>query len=411
MSDSIYIGRQPIFTAKGEIYAYELLFRTKSSSQIIIEDDLISTIRVLINALNTIGTENLLGGKLGFINVDKRLVMSDMIEMVPPDEFVLEILEHCEIDKEFLDRILALKQKGYRFALDDFDLSKTMFARFEYLFEHLDIIKIDIPFIESKDDLLRLEEFPNQMMLAEKVESKKDFKTYTMLGFDLFQGYFFERPSTIESQNIDPSKSTVLQISSMLSNDEEIGKIIEIFQRDSKLTINLLRYINSAKFSFKHEISSISQAISIVGYQGLHSWLKMYLYTELSDDPLTKALYEHVEFRSFIMEEFLRELHKPHFIKKVSITAALSLIDAIFNAPLKEVLGPLGLNQKVTDAIFHHKGYLGAALLMAQSLETSNLRTIDKICKKVGISKAKPLQWQEQSYAHLAKVLQQKRED
>lgn len=404
MQDSIYIGRQPIFNAKGEIYAYELLFRTKSTKAIMVHDDLVATVRVLINALNNIGTQTLLNGKFGFINVDKKLLMSEIIELVPKKDFVLEILEHCTIDDEMLKRIKDLKEKGYTFALDDYDGSEQMHKKFEVIFDLVSIIKLDVPY--TKDDSIDLlkNEYKHTL-LAEKVETKVDFKKYKDMGFELFQGYFFERPSTIISANIDPSKAAVMQISSMLSNDEEIYKILSIFERDSKLTINLLRYINSAKFSFRNEISSIQQAISIIGYKGLNNWLKMYLYTELTDDPLTKALYEHVEFRNYIMFAFLKAVNKETFSKKIAITAALSLVDALLDATLEEIVVPLNINEKILDALLHHKGYLGAALLLAKSLENSDMKKVNLICKKVGISLALPLKWQEESYPYIAKQL------
>ncbi len=405
MENSIYIGRQPIFNKRGEIYGYELLFRTKSTPHANVTDDLVATVRVLINALNTIGTASLLNGKYGFLNIDRKLLFSDIIELIPAEEFMLEILEDCQIDEAFLARIKDLQAKGYRFALDDFDGSENMRAQFKDVFDLISVLKVDLPYI-SQSDLENIERQGDQKLLAEKVESKEDFKKYKKLGFDLFQGYFFERPSTISSANIDPSKTTVMHISAMLSNDEEITRIIEAFQRDSKLTINLLRYINSAKFSFKNEISSITQAISIVGYNGLHSWLRMYLYTQLSDDPLTKALYEHVEFRNYIMHRFLQSVNKQAFTKKVSIVAALSLVDAILDAPLEEIIKPLNINQKVVDALLAHKGYLGAGLLIAKSLESSDIKKIKAVCKKVGISSSLPLQWQQESFAYIAKELQ-----
>ena len=404
MQNSIYIGRQPIFDTRGEIFAYELLFRTKSTKAIEIDDDLIATVRVLINALNNIGTTSLLNGKKGFININNALLHSEIIELIPPKDFVLEILERCVIDEKMLERMRELKAKGYTFALDDFDGSEKMFSDFKPLFDIVSIIKIDVPFADDKA-IEKLKKVYKQTLLAEKVESKEAYKKYIDFGFDLFQGYFFEKPSTISSANIDPSKTTVLHISAMLANDEAIERIIEAFQRDSKLTINLLRYINSAKFSFRNEIGSITQAISMVGYKGLHSWLRMYMYTELSDDPLTKALYEHVEFRNFIMRAFLKHLGKGAFAKKVSITAALSLVDAILNANLEDIISPLHIDQKVVDALLQHRGYLGYGLLLAKSLENSDLKKVALICKKVGISTTQPLRWQEQSYAYIAKQL------
>ena len=69
MSKEFFIGRQPILTDQsGRIYAYELLFRQAGTDiKALITDNSIATARVLINAIQNIGLETLLGGKKGLL--------------------------------------------------------------------------------------------------------------------------------------------------------------------------------------------------------------------------------------------------------------------------------------------------------------------------------------------------------
>jgi len=52
--------------------------------------------------------------------------MSELI--IPPERCVLEVLEHVDLDADLLQRIAALRRRGYRIALDDFTLDGKLAA-------------------------------------------------------------------------------------------------------------------------------------------------------------------------------------------------------------------------------------------------------------------------------------------
>ena len=80
MQDQAFIGRQPILDAEQQIVAYELLFRhSANATTAVIEDDVRSCTRVLLNTLNDMGAQWLLGDKLAFINVNAEVLLGDFI--------------------------------------------------------------------------------------------------------------------------------------------------------------------------------------------------------------------------------------------------------------------------------------------------------------------------------------------
>ena len=177
--NDVCIARQPILNSKNEIQAYELLFRDNSQSDSAdFQDHLLATNRVLINTLNNIGTQKILGDKLGFINVDSGFLLKQNFETLDPNVFVLEILENTIITPPIKASIEKAKSDGFTIALDDFIFSNEHIEAFKEIIPLADIIKIDLAINEVstlQEKIRGLKNF-NGIYLAEKVETKADYQ-------------------------------------------------------------------------------------------------------------------------------------------------------------------------------------------------------------------------------------------
>ena len=60
----IFVGRQPILTQDGDIYAYELLYRNSLDNYFPDIDSNKATIGLLVNTFLTIGIDQMAGGDL-----------------------------------------------------------------------------------------------------------------------------------------------------------------------------------------------------------------------------------------------------------------------------------------------------------------------------------------------------------
>ena len=97
------IGRQPILNSKEEVVAYELLFRsTVSSSTTSVFDASQATASVIMNTMSGFGIDTILGKHRGFINVEIDLLMSDIIQILPKERVVLELLESLQVTPELV---------------------------------------------------------------------------------------------------------------------------------------------------------------------------------------------------------------------------------------------------------------------------------------------------------------------
>ena len=136
----VYLGRQPILDRDGALNAYELLFRAGAHNYAEVTDDAQATAQVVARAIGGIGVPTVLGQHRGFVNIDRALLFNDIVHLMPPERFVLEILETVKFDAQLVRRLGELRRAGFQVALDDVsELSDELIGALP----HADIVKID----------------------------------------------------------------------------------------------------------------------------------------------------------------------------------------------------------------------------------------------------------------------------
>lgn len=388
------LARQPILNREGEVHAYELLFRDfKELNEAHVSSDVMATSRVLINTINNLGTKNVLGDKRGFININEELVEMGLLESLEPSHFVLEILETSTISDRTLEQLKALKEAGYTLALDDFDFTEAMFTQFQDIFELVDILKVDL--IECDWNVLplmmeRIRPF-ELLVLAEKVETQEEYRKCLELGFDLFQGYYFAKPTIIEGKKLSSSTLSVLKLVDLMQKDCETSEISEEFKRHPEITVSLLRYMNSASNSIGKQIESIHQAITLLGRRKLTRWLMLMIYAEggQQKDTQSDPIYLLASQRAKTMENLLEVkygVRDPKILDKAFLCGVLSLMDTLLGISLDDLLEEFNVDQDIRDALLHGKGPLGHFIEICRRQDSSQMDNIHTLLEQAEIN-------------------------
>lgn len=351
-SKTFFLARQPIICREGRVNAYELLYRSgnhATAGQIPKN----ATEKIVNHTLNVTGLGNLLErGSKAFINVDTDMLLSDSVETIPKEFFVLELLETIDFTQDVIDRIGQLFQMGYTLALDDVVCTKEQIKALMPVLPYISVIKLEpTEDISAIAPFVKLFKKMNVTVLAEKVETKEQFDAYLAIGCDLFQGYFFARPALVSGQAID-THSALLFRALELANAHKLDELHTLIANDAGLTIQLLRYINSAAFSFRQDIRSTKQAISLLGAQPMQKWLTLMSYAADErgmDSPLLKLAQE----RSVIMHRLAHCCLDEHAAEKASFAGMLSLIDALLDRPMEQLLHELNIDHEIRDILLH----------------------------------------------------------
>ncbi|MEN9478414.1 MAG: hypothetical protein RLZZ300_2555, partial [Pseudomonadota bacterium] len=243
-ADQLFLGRQPILDREQRLHAYELLFRSGSRNFAEVTDGVQATATVIANAFSELGIEAALGSHRGFINVDEAFLFSDMLELLPRHAVVLEILETVPPTPAVVERCAALKAAGFTLALDDVIQLEPEFADLLALVE---IVKVDIqPLsrVQLMQLVMKLKPLGKQL-LAEKVDSREQMEQCQKLGFSLFQGYYFAKPTIIAGKKLDHSQLSLMKLMGLLLSDADTAELEAALKPEPGLSINLLRMTNS----------------------------------------------------------------------------------------------------------------------------------------------------------------------
>lgn len=386
-SAEILLGRQPIMNMEKQVKAYELLFRSEDGTPADAADDLLATSTVIVNTMSQFGLEHVLGLHDAFINVSASLLLSETIELLPADRIVLEILEDVPINSQILSRCQTLKNMGFRLALDDF----TYHAQYDPLLPIVDFIKVDLtvtPLSEIPKLLSQVRRLSGATLLAEKVEQEYEFVACKQLGFHLFQGHFFAKPVILQGKKPQPHQLTLMHILGMLIGDAEVDDLETSFKDNPGLVISLLRLVNSVGVSGgRQEISSLRQAIVVLGRKQLLRWVQLLLYAHPGGTK-GNSLMLQVAHRAKLMELIALKLQsgQASIGDQAYMVGMLSLADVVLQTPLDKVLEEIGLASELKEAILAREGLLGKLLVLSELIENEDFEAAGKSIQALGIS-------------------------
>lgn len=379
MVKDFFLARQPILDREQHLVAFELLFRSCATGVAGVTDDLTATASLIAHA-SELGMEQVIGDKLGLVNVDAAVILSDFVQFLPRKKVVLEILETVEATPEVLARIIELQKAGFRFALDDVISDSKDVQAFMPLVE---IIKVDIMGMEPSvlANLAKMLRRSDKKLLAEKVETQEEFERCLKLGFDYFQGFYFAKPVVLTGKKIAPGELSILQLMGLINSDAENTEIEGAIKRDALLGLNLLRLVNTPAVGAKTRIDSIGQALMILGRRQLQRWLQILLYAKPSKGgSFSSPLLQLATTRGKLLE-LIAQKNQPRNrnVADIAFTVGImSLMDVLFSLPMTEVLSQIIVADEVAAALLHREGFYGDLLKLAESMEHIE-ESVDKI--------------------------------
>jgi EAL and modified HD-GYP domain-containing signal transduction protein len=367
---SVLLGRQPIVDRSGALVAYELLFRGGFANTATVVDDGSATERVILNALAQFGVAATLGTHRGFLNVGRASLRSDSLYLLEPGRFTLELLENVVIDAEVEAGCRRLRRAGFQIALDDVISIDRIPARVLAL---VDIVKIDLRSVVAAELalIIRAAHAAGCRVLAEKVETREEFRHILALGADLFQGYFFARPEILRQQQASASQVALLQLSNVLADDPSLADLQREVKRNPMLLAQLMKFANSAFVSARADLT-VSEAIARVGTRQLTRLAQLLLFTgdgreRLEDDPLLQL----VSTRARFMELMAQDLRPGDdaFADAAFQVGIFSLMHVVVQQSSERMLDQVRPAPRIRAAILNLEGELGDLLCIARLME------------------------------------------
>lgn len=388
---NVCVGRQAIYDRNRRVAGWELLFRNTDGVRGDIVDGNQATAQTLLNSIMEIGLERIASsGEPVYLNCTREFL--DKAPLLPPDRCVLEVLEDIPMDASLLRALDRLREEGYQIALDDFVYE----PRLAPLVQRAHIVKVDVLAVGLaglESQVRALAPF-GVRLLAEKIDSERELSACQRMGFELFQGYYLRRPDTLMAKSARANKlSALVLLAECQKESADVDRIARILSSDPGLSFKTLQLANSALFQVRTPISSIPQAIAVIGLDALARWSTLLMLSGFEDCP--PSYLERALERGRMCELLAR--HTGIAGQTAYLAGLLSILDAAMGTPLAELAPRLPVSSDIKSALTERSGDLGKLLSAVIAYESGQAAAADV---PVAMDVVERCFWDACGYAH-----------
>jgi c-di-GMP-related signal transduction protein len=390
------VARQPILTSDEKIFGYELLFRD-GVEDFFRNPDPDAASRSTLDSSMLMGLDMLCDGRRAFINCTREILLKDYVTLLPPSQTVVEVLESVPADDLVIAACQRLKEAGYLVALDDFRPDDPR----ERLTDLADIIKVELNCTTPEQRAAMIKRYGpwRCRMLAEKVETREEFLTTRKAGFVYFQGYFFRRPEVMQAREIPANRVNYVRMLQAVSRPElDVREIENVLKSEASLCYRLLRYMNSAMFTFSSEIHSVRHALSILGEREVRRWVRL-VATLGAGQHRSSELVLSALTRARFCEQLSPKIN--HGDSDLFLMGLLSLMDAILETPMPRILENVPLDRETTAVLLGDASRLSPVYQLMLAQESGEWEKVSKTAHELHLSESEVAEcyWQAVQWA------------
>jgi EAL and modified HD-GYP domain-containing signal transduction protein len=167
------------------------------------------------------------------------------------------------------------------------------------------------------------------------------------------------------------------------------------------LSFNLLRFINSAGFGMRTEVTSFKHAVMLLGLNRLFKWAALMMTTSVAKD-MPPAVATTAVVRGRLMELLALEKLSPDDCDHAFVVGVFSLLDTMLGISMQEALATVSLPPAVTEALLHRTGPLAPFLNVTIACESSDdvsfasaIQALDLTGNQVNWAHLQALAWAE----------------
>lgn len=376
---STYIARQAIFNRQYKTIGYELFFRDSPDNKFPEIDQDIATSKIIIQNHIHGSIEAISLGKPAYINFTEKSLINKYPLMFDPSTIVIELVGHKCITTRLLKIINYYFEKGYQIALTEYNLDE----QWDALFPYIAFLKVNLDNINPKQlpaVVKRLKPF-DVKIVAERVESRFQYLSLVEVGFDQYQGFFYDEPEIIEGKALTPIKAQMLELISETFNSPLVfERIADIVSHDVNLSISLLKMVNNVATGTRVEITSLKQATAYLGEEKLKQFVSILALSKLTTEQ-TDEISKQALITGKLMSSIAESHAKFASINDFSfITGLLSSLEVLLGMPLKDIIKTMPLAEPIENALIDRSGLLGELLeFTVQYITGNNAEIIDQM--------------------------------
>lgn len=390
------IARQHIVDADQSIVGYELFNRTQGPR----DHTPASDASLVLNVVSQSGMHLVNSQADLFLNATHESLTGGQWDLLVPQRTIIEVPPVAGHDAAGIEdarlKLVALRKRGFRLAFNHTVVAPV----YKSWQEIADFVKVNVSAIDpSKMKALvdAIQARTGALAIAEKVESAAQFEMLKETGFHFFQGYWFSRPEVFKSQVVSPSQASAASLFNKLHANAEIEDIELAIKKDATLGYNLLRLINSAGLGLRTRITSIRQAVLLLGNDRLQRWAALLMAAGVDGKPSLAGNMAVV--RAKLMELLAEGHFSAEEKEEAFIIGLFSLLDRMLGCTMAEALTLLKLDTTITDTLLRGTGKYVDLLAMAAACELDDAAIFSEAAQRLDVS------YREVNMAHMEAII------
>lgn len=374
-----YVARQPILDLRSKVHGYELLCWNGQSRAVGADKELVA--RALLGSAVVFGVGELTSGLPAFVQCTADSLTEEWVRGLPPGLTVIELDEDVEPTRGALAAWRALKQLGFRLAIDSFAGK----AEVRPWVEMADFVKMDFAKTSPRERTRLLGRIEGLAIraIAKNVETQEDWKHAREEGFELFQGYYFCRPELVRNPKMPANRLVHLEILEVLQKDPiDLDRLSQLVMCDASLTYGLLRLVNSPVCAMRKEVDSIHTALMLLGEATSRRMTMLAIASDFNGDQPAELLRMAFERGRFceLTAELLGLVPAEQYL-----IGMVSMFPAMLRISMQDLVGMLPLREAASKALLGSGNKEGALLELLVSQDRRDWERYDAILQDNGL--------------------------
>ena len=378
----VLVARQPVIDAEMNLLGFELL---------------VDGAAVVIDALSEIGLETLTGGHAAWLPLGRELLLDVGPVPVRSDRVVLQVPAGDGADPALVDAVEQLAGRGACIALD----AVTHRPGIEPLLDLAWGAKLDLAVHGPEGLRAQVAALAGHdlVLIATSVDTPADLALCRELGFTAFQGAFLAEPEIVPGRAVPTQSLDALGSLADLQSSIEFEDLERAIVRDVGLSHKLLRYANSALFARSQRVSSVREAMMLLGANNVRRWATVLVMGGVPDQP-------HVLLVTALVRARVCELlsDDPARRDRAFTVGLFSVINRLLGLPMREALETLPLSDDVTSALLRGEGPEGRGLRTVLAWELGDFSAAEAVQggpERVGRAYRDAVAWADDTAASL----------
>ncbi len=285
------------------------------------------------------------------VNFGERSILDEAPYALPAERTVIEVPGCDALPASAAMALQGLRADGFSVALALDEAARAQAA----IRATADIVLLDLDGTDPGQARALVEALPRAgaLLLARGLDDAARLALARILGADLFQGSLFRSAEAVRARRPTSHEASRFRLLAAIEQPEpDFEALARTLQNDAALSFRLLSYLNSPAFGFTGRISSLQQAMLMLGWKLLKNWLRVAVLTDLAPDRKARQILllsaQRGKFFELAASGQAPARDDPD---EVFLLGLFSLLEPLLGMPMAEVAPHLPLAPGLLDAL------------------------------------------------------------